>query len=76
MLVNSGLSTRSCSSLLGAQHGGDECLRLAALEHGGAVRARHDADFAGQRPDLLGSPTIKALAAQDDVAEDAAPQGR
>ena len=36
----------------GAQSGGDQGLRLAALEEGRAVRAGQNADFAGDVPQV------------------------
>ncbi len=49
-----------------------EGLRLAAREQGRAVRARHEADLAGDRPDLVGAaavgtPLLDGDAPPDDV---------
>ncbi len=55
----------------GAQRGGDQGLRFAAGEQGGAVRARQDADFAGDGPQILRRPAVDAFAFEDQVANDA-----
>ena len=46
-----------------AERAGDERLRLAAREHGGAVRPRQDAGFGPDRPDLVELAAVEAQAA-------------
>ena len=46
----------------GAERGGDERLRLAAREHGRAVRARQHADLDPDRADLVELAAVEALA--------------
>src|SRR5205823_6162577 len=60
----------------GAQGGGDQGLRLAALEDGRAVRPRQVAHLAPDGPHLLEPPAVDALALEDQVAHDPLLQGR
>src|SRR5258707_1343737 len=55
----------------GAQCRGHQRLRFAALEHGGAVGPGQNADFASDRPNLLGTAAINAFAFEDEVANHA-----
>ena len=75
LLYSSARPSTRCSSLDGAERGGDQRLRLAALEEGRAVRPRQHADLAGDGPQLLGGAAVDALAFQDQVADDALFQG-
>ena len=59
----------------GAERGGDEPLRFAALEERGAVRPRQDADLAGDVAQFLRRPAVDARAAEGDLAEDALADG-
>ena len=62
-------STR-CSSAVGAQDGGHQRLRLAALEDGRAVGAGQQADLALDRPQVLGAAAVGPLAVEDQLADD------
>ena len=54
----------------GAQHGGHQRLRLAALEDGRAVGPGQQADLALDRPQVLGPAAVGPLAVQDQLADD------
>ena len=54
----------------GAQDGGDQRLRLAALEEGRAVRPRQEADLALDRPQVLRAAAVGPLAVEDQLADD------
>ena len=70
LLYSSMMPSTRCSSAVGAQHGGDQGLGLAALEQRRAVGAGQQADLALDRPQVLGPAAVGPLAVEDQLADD------
>ena len=57
-----------CASSIGRERGEGHRLGFAALENGGAMRAREDADFAGDLAQIVVAAAVDALLLVEDAA--------